>query len=160
MSISEKLVGFLKENKISYEVITHPEAFTAQQVAHAIHQSGKVLAKTVVVLADGKHMMVVVPAHHRVTIDAVKSTIGAKEVQIVQEEVLRKLFPDCDLGAMPPLGNMYGLEVIVSKALEGNVDIIFNACTHTDCVKMHYADFVRVVAPIVAEVSQIPPETR
>ncbi|MBM4167551.1 MAG: YbaK/EbsC family protein [Ignavibacteria bacterium] len=160
MSISERLVSFLKENKISYEVIAHPEAFTAQQVAHAIHQSGKVLAKTVVVTADGKQVMVVVPAHHRVLLDAVKKITSAKEVHIAPEETLRKLFPDCDLGAMPPLGTMYGMEVIVSRALQENADIIFNGCTHTDCVKMQYGDFIRVVEPKVEDVSHIPPEAR
>lgn len=160
MRISEKLIGFLKEKNVSYEVLTHPEAFTAQQVAHVIHQSGKLLAKTVVINSDGKHVMIVVPAHHKVKLDSLKSFLGAKEVRLAPEETLRGLFADCDLGAMPPIGPLYDMEVIVSEALSVKQDMIFNAGTHTDCIKMHYADFERLVQPTVADISDIPTEAK
>ena len=160
MSVPEQLKKFLHASKVQHELITHPEAFTAQEVAHAIHKSGKVLAKTVVVEADGKYVMTVVPAHHKVKLDAVKTVLSAKDVRLAKEEKLRELFPDSDLGAMPPVGPLYNLTVVVSKALAEKPEIIFNACTHTDCVKMKYTDFEKVVKPKVAEISDIPPEGR
>lgn len=160
MANPERLKQFLGEKNIRFETITHPEAFTAQEVAHAIHKTGKVLAKTVVVEADGKIMMTVVPAHHKVDLGAVKKVLGAKDVHLVPETKLRELFPECDLGAMPPIGPLYSLPVVVSKALAEKPEIIFNACTHTDCLMVKYADYEKVVHPHVAEISDIPPEAR
>ncbi len=156
----EQLTKFLNSQEVRFETLIHPQAFTAQEVAHALHKTGKVLAKTIVVEADGKIVMTVVPAHHKVNLGAVKKVVGAEDVHLVPETKLRELFPESDLGAMPPLGPMYNLPVIVSKALAEEPEIIFNASTHTDCVKMNYADFARIVNPTVAEVSDIPPEAR
>lgn len=153
MANPDALKSFLEQEKIHYEVLKHPEAFTAQEVAHAVHKTGKVLAKTVVIDADGKHVMVVVPANHKVKLDAVKKLLGSKEVRLSPEENLYGLFPDCDLGAMPPIGSLYNMKVLVSSALSENPEIIFNACTHTDCVKMAFSDFQRLVVPTLAEVS-------
>jgi len=153
MANSSALESYLEQKKIRYDVLKHPEAFTAQEVAHAIHKTGKVLAKTVVVDADGNHVMVVVPAHHKVKLDAVKKLLGSKEIRLSPEENLRGLFPDCDLGAMPPIGSLYNMSVVVSKELSEKPDIIFNACTHTDCVKMTFSDFQKLVSATLAEVS-------
>jgi len=153
MASPDALKSFLEQKKIHYEILKHPEAFTAQEVAHAIHKTGKVLAKTVVVDADGKHVMVVVPAHHKVKLDAVRRLMGYKEVRLSPEENLRGLFPDCDLGAMPPIGSLYNMSVVVSKELSEKPEIIFNACTHTDCVKMSFEDFRTLVGATMAEVS-------
>jgi Ala-tRNA(Pro) deacylase len=153
MASPEALKSFLEQKKIRYEVLKHPEAFTAQEVAHAIHKTGKVLAKTVVVDADGKNVMVVVPAHHKVQLDAVRKLTGSKEIRLSPEENLRGLFPDCDLGAMPPIGLLYNMKVVVSKELSERPEIIFNACTHTDCVKMAFSDFQQLVGATLAEVS-------
>lgn len=158
MAIPQKLISLLKEKKIHHELLQHPEAFTAQEVAHAIHKTGKVLAKTVIVEGNGKTIMVVVPAHHKVRLNAVQESMGLKEVHLSKEEKLRTLFPDCDLGAMPPIGLLYNMPVVVSKFLTEKPEIIFNACTHTDCVKMKYGEFARLVNPIVAEISEIPAE--
>lgn len=160
MTVPAQLKTFFGERKVKHEVIAHPQAFTAQEVAHAIHKTGKVLAKTVVVEADGNYMMTVVPAHHKVNLTAVKTVLGAKDVHLVKEEKLRDLFPDCQLGAMPPIGPIYNLPVVLSKALAEKPEIIFNACTHTDCVKMKYSDFEKVVNPKVEDISDIPPEGR
>ncbi len=160
MATPDQLKKFLTEKKIPFENITHPQAFTAQEVAHAIHKTGKVLAKTVIVEADGKIVMAVVPAHHKVDLRAVKAVVRAKDVHLVPEVKLRELFPESDLGAMPPIGPMYNLPVVVSRDLAEKPEIIFNACTHTDCVKMNYVDFEKVVNPSVAEISDIPAEAR
>jgi len=153
MASPNALKSYLEQKKIRYEVLKHPEAFTAQEVAHAIHKTGKVLAKTVVVDANGNHVMVVVPAHHKVKLDAVKKLLGSKEIRLSPEENLRGLFPDCDLGAMPPIGSLYNMSVVVSKELSEKPDIIFNACTHTDCVKMAFSDFQKLVSATLGEVS-------
>jgi len=160
MTTPERLINFLKEKRIQHELIKHPEAFTAQEVAHAIHKTGKLLAKTVIVEADGKHIMAVVPAHHKVNLNAVKEAVKAANVRLAREEGLRELFPDCDLGAMPPVGPLYKLPVILSTELTQRPEIIFNACTHTECVKIAYGDFEQLVKPQVAEISELPAESR
>lgn len=151
----ENLTTFLKGKNISFEVISHPQAFTAQEVAHAIHKTGKVLAKTIVLEADGNIVMAVVPAHQKVDLGAVKDVLNATDVHLVPEGRLSELFPESDLGAMPPLGPMYNVPVIVSKTLTANPEIIFNACTHTECVKMRRDDFEKIVNPTVAEIAKI-----
>lgn len=160
MPTAEKLTAFLEGKKIPFEIISHPQAFTAQEVAHAIHKTGKVLAKTVVLDAGGKIVMAVVPAHQKVDLEAVKKTLSVESVHLVAEDRLRELFPESDLGAMPPIGPLYTLPVIVSESLTANPEIIFNACTHTECVKMKIDDFTRVVSPTVAAIGEIPASAR
>ena len=160
MATPHTVKTFLDEKNVAYEILTHPTAFTAQEVAQAIHQTGKVLAKTIIVEHNGKIIMVVVPAHHKVDLKSLKTVLGVKDVHLAPEARLRELFPESDLGAMPPLGLMYNLPVIISKALTENPEIVFNACTHTDCVKMRYADFENLVNPRVADISDIPEEAR
>jgi Ala-tRNA(Pro) deacylase len=155
MISSDRLLQVLVENKMPHEVIKHPEAFTAQEVAHAIHKTGKVLAKTVILDVDGRHVMAVVPAHHRVKLEAVKALLKADAVRLAAEEQLRALFPDCDLGAMPPIGTLYNLPVVVSTELAEKPEIIFNACSHTECVKMTFKDFEALVRPQVGSISEI-----
>jgi Ala-tRNA(Pro) deacylase len=157
--MNEKFKAFMQENSLPYEVITHPQAFTAQQVAHAIHESGKVLAKTVVLEVDDTHVMCVVPAHHKVKIGWVKDLLSAKHIRLAGEDMLEKLFPDCEIGAMPPLGPLYDMRVIVSEELSSHSEIIFNAGTHRHCVKMLYADFEKSVKPMVAAISDLADQT-
>ena len=157
--MNDTLKAFLKEKALPYEVITHPQAFTAQQVAHAIHESGKVLAKTIILGADDTHVMCVIPAHHKVKLGWVKDILNVKHVGLADENTMEKLFPDCEVGAMPPIGPLYNMKVIVSEELAGNPDIIFNACTHRHCVKMAYKDFENAVNPTVAEISDIADQT-
>lgn len=157
--MNEKFKAFMQEHAISYEVIEHPQAFTAQQVAHAIHTSGKILAKTVVLETDGTHVMCVVPAHHKVKIGWVKDLLSAKSVRLADEETLEKLFTDCEVGAMPPFGPVYDIPVVISEELSKEPEIIFNACTHRHCVKMGYKDFEKAVEPKVAEISEIAEQT-
>ncbi len=157
--MNEKFKAFMQEHSLPYEVITHPQAFTAQQVAHAIHESGKILAKTVVLEVDDSHVMCVVPAHHKVKIGWVKDILSAKNIRMVDENTLGKLFPDCEVGAMPPIGPIYNMRVIVSEDLTQNPEIIFNACTHRHCVKMPYKDFEKAVKPVIAEISDFAERT-
>lgn len=157
--MNDTLKSFLQDRSIPYEVISHPQAFTAQEVAHAIHESGKVLAKTVILEVDDAYVMCVVPAHHKVKIGWVKDILSAKHARLIDEITMEKLFPDCEVGAMPPIGPLYNMKVVLSDELSTNAEIIFNACTHRHCVKMHYTDFEKAVNPIVAEISDFAEKT-
>ena len=157
MPLSNKLIKFLEEKKVSYKLLRNETAYTAQEVAHAVHISGKELAKTIIAHADGKFVMAVLPAPHRVNFKSLKQVLKAKDVRLATEDELKQLFPDCELGAMPPIGPLYNLPVYVAKPLSEDKEIAFNACTHVDAVKMSYSDFEKLVNPAVAEFSELPP---
>jgi len=154
--MSVKLQNLLKEMSVSYEVLSHPKAYTAQEVAHSLHTSGKICAKAVITIVDGKYTMVVIPAPHRVNISRLKEVLKATQVQIAREDDLKKLFPDSELGAEPPLGNLYNIPVIIAWQLAEKPEIIFNAGTHTECIKISYHDYEKLTNPIVADISEIP----
>jgi Ala-tRNA(Pro) deacylase len=159
MAIAQNVVGLLKSSGIAYEVMKHPQAFTAQEVAATVHVTGKEVAKTLVVNADGKFVMAVIPAPHKLNIKALKDLLGAKETRLASEAELTDLFPDCEVGAMPPFGNLYNMPVYISTALKDRSEIIFNACSHTEVLKISYADFERFVQPKAADLSGLPTET-
>lgn len=140
---------FLDGHSIKYVIITHSTAYTAQGVAASAHVSGKELAKTVMVKVDGKMSMAVLPAPKKVDLNVLKKTIGAKSLELANEEEFRNLFPDCELGAMPPFGNLYEMPVYVSEALTKDKEIAFNAGTHRELVKLAYQDYEKLVKPRV-----------
>ena len=144
---ARKLKSFLDEKKIRYVTIVHSPAYTAQAIAQSAHVSGKELAKTVIFKADGKLVMAVLPATHRVNTDAFREAIGAKNVELAEERDFIDSFPGCELGAMPPFGNLWDIEVYVDERLREDEHIAFNAGSHTELVKMEYADFERLVQP-------------
>lgn len=145
----EKLKCFLDENNVKYAVITHSNAYTAQEVAESAHIPGKEIAKTVMVTIDGEHAMAVVPASYRVDFGLLKAAAGAGSVELTEESALEKLFPDCKLGAMPPFGNLYGMKVYVAETLAEDDQIAFNAGSHTELIRLAYKDFERLVKPVV-----------
>jgi Ala-tRNA(Pro) deacylase len=157
MAITQNVAGLLKSSGVAYEILKHPQAFTAQEVAAAVHVTGKEIAKTIVVNADGKFVMAVIPAPHKVSLKSLKELLGAKEVRLATETELTQLFPDCEIGAMPPFGNLYNMPVCISTALKDRKEVIFNACTHTEVIKISYADFEQLVQPRVGEISVLPP---
>lgn len=157
MPSSDKLTKFLEEKKVNYTLLRHEKAYTAQEVAHAVHVSGKELAKTIVANADGKFIMVILPAHHRVNLKLLKDVLKAKEVRLAREEEIQQLFPDCELGAMPPLGPLYNMSAYVAKPLLEDKEITFNAGTHTEAIKMNFGDFQQLTNPVVGEFSELPP---
>ena len=159
MPIAEKVADMLKKSGIKHEIMKHPQAFTAQEVAASVHVTGKEVAKTVVVNADGKYVMAAIPAPHKVSIKALKELLKAKDVRLATEDELANLFPECELGAMPPFGNLYNMPVYVSSALKDRMEIVFNACTHTEVIKLAYADFEQLVQPKVGDISALPPES-
>ncbi len=151
MNCKDRLEAYLRENKVPFQVQHHPVAYTAQEIAASEHVPGKMLAKVVVVFADGKMVMLALPAPYRVDLAKAAGVLGAKAVRLAHEEEFAAAFPDCEVGAMPPFGNLYGLPVYVDKALAEDETIVFQAGTHTDTVSLKYADFQRLVKPSVAE---------
>jgi Ala-tRNA(Pro) deacylase len=144
-----KLKEYLDQNNIKYVVIIHSPAFTAQEVAASAHISGKDLAKTVMVKADGKMAMAVLPASARIDFDLLKDVTGAKKLELATEKEFKDMFPQCDTGAMPPFGNLYDMDVYVAESLTEDEEIAFNAGSHTELVKLEYSDFERLVKPKV-----------
>jgi Ala-tRNA(Pro) deacylase len=156
MTCKERLEAYLRSHQVAYQAQHHAYAFSAQRVAHSEHVSGKQLAKVVIVMADGKLAMLVLPAPARLDLAKAGAVLGAREVRLAHEAEFAAAFPDCDLGAMPPFGNLYGLPVYVDQALAANDTIYFEAGTHTDTMSLAYADFARLVRPTVADLTQRP----
>jgi len=149
----KKLKEYLDSEHVKYVTITHSPAYTAQEIAASAHIRGKDLAKTVMVKADGKMAMAVVPASHKVSLDRLGGVVGAKKVGLASEQDFKDRFPDCEIGAMPPFGNLYDMDVCVSETLAEDSEIAFNAGSHTELVKLSYKDFERLVHPKVARIS-------
>ncbi|HLA85398.1 MAG TPA: YbaK/EbsC family protein [Thermoguttaceae bacterium] len=145
--------AFLDENQIKYTTIRHSQAFTAQEIAHSVHISGKDIAKTVIVKIDGRLVMVVLPASDHVVLSMLQEITGADNVELATEREFKDRFPGCEIGAMPPLGNLFDMDVYVSSVLSENDEIAFNAGTHTELIRMKYADYERLVQPNVVRVS-------
>jgi Ala-tRNA(Pro) deacylase len=142
-----KLKDFLDRNEIKYELIHHPTTYTAQLTAASSHVAPEELAKTVIVNRDGKLAMAVVPASKRVDITALHTASGASSMRLASELEFKQQFPDCDAGAMPPFGNLYGMHVFIDEGLVNKKRIAFNAGSHDELVRVAYADFARLVQP-------------
>ncbi|HEY7683650.1 MAG TPA: YbaK/EbsC family protein [Gemmatimonadales bacterium] len=145
----QKLRDFLDAEKVKYVTITHSPAFTAQEIAAAAHIPGKEMAKTVMVKVDREMAMVVLPASMKVDFNRLLDATGAQEVELAREREFRDLFPDCELGAMPPFGNLFGLRTFVAEELTEDEEIAFNAGSTTEVIKLAYRDFERLVKPRV-----------
>ena len=149
----QKLKEYLDGEKIKYVSIKHSEYYTAQEVAASAHIPGKELAKTVMVKLDGKMAMAVVPASYNVDLDLLKKVAGAKKVSLAAEAEFKNSFGDCDVGAMPPFGNLYGMDVYVGESLAEDERIAFNAGSFTELIQLPYHDFARLVKPTVVKIS-------
>jgi Ala-tRNA(Pro) deacylase len=154
MGVLRRLKDYLDENNIKYVKITHSRAYTAQEIAASVHIPGKELAKTVIVRVNDGFGMAVLPASRKVNFDRLKTVVGNNEIRLAQEDEFKSLFPDCEVGAMPPFGNLYNLPVYVASALSEDKDIAFNAGTHTDVIKISYSDFEKLVKPTVGTFSE------
>ena len=159
MTCNKRLEAYLREQQAPYEAQHHRPAYTAQDVAATEHIPGKFMAKVVVVFADDAPVMLVLPASHRIDLAHVGAAIGARSVFFAGEGELAATFPDCEVGAMPPFGNLYKLPVYVDRALAEDATIVFQAGTHTDTISMAYADYARLVKPIVVEFAAHPQDT-
>ena len=149
----QKLKEFLDLHNVKYVTISHSRAFTAQETATSAHIPGKELAKTVMVKMNGKMAMAVLPASSKVDFDILKKATGSATIEIASEKEFKDLFPDCEIGAMPPFGNLYGIEVFAAESLTENKEIAFNAGSHRELVKMAYKDFEKLAKPKVTKFS-------
>lgn len=146
-----KLKTFLETNNIKYNTLNHSQAFTMQEIAESAHISGKELAKTVMIKIDGTMAMAVLPASSSIDFDRLKKATGGRRVELAREEEFENLFPECETGAMPPFGNLYGMEVFVDERLSEDEEIAFNAGSHTELIKLAYRDFEKMVHPRKAQ---------
>ncbi len=150
----DRLEQYLRERGVAYESQHHPLAYTAQEVAASEHVPGKDLAKTVIVRADDDRLaMLVLPATRTIHLGKLATALGAGRARLAEEKEFGASFPDCEVGAMPPFGNLYGVPVYVDQSLAADERIVFRAGTHTDTMRVAYADFARLVDPTVVDVA-------
>jgi Ala-tRNA(Pro) deacylase len=150
---ARSLQTFLDSHQVKYVTIRHSPAFTAQEIAASAHIPGKQLAKTVIVKLDGNLAMAVLPASDTVDVERLQAAAGARTVALANEQDFQDRFPECEVGAMPPFGNLYGLDVWVAARLAEDEEIAFNAGDHTELIRMAYRDFDRLVQPKVGPFS-------
>jgi Ala-tRNA(Pro) deacylase len=149
MALLSKLKEILDENKVSYEVFNHALAYTAQEIAAKQHCSGNEMAKVVMLELDDALIMGVIPASRKISLSTVAKSVGAKTARLAMEDEFIGRFPDCEIGAMPPFGNLFDVAVLVDPLLEKDKYIYFNAGNHIQTVRMRYKDFARIVRPKV-----------
>ena len=147
MPLSERLRSFLDSHQAEFFVVAHPQAFTAREVAAAEHLPSREVAKTVAISGDGAYYLVVIPANRLVDLHEARSTLGFSQARLATEAELVKLFPDCEVGAMPPLGPLYGLPVYLDNTLASQDTIVFHAGSHRETIHMRMAEFRRLVSP-------------
>ena len=145
---------FLRDARVPYSVLPHRPAFTAQEEAAATHVPGRDWAKVVVCFVDGEPIEAVLPAPTVVDLNRLLDLTGGSRIRLAQEDELRRLFPGCEVGAMPPFGPLYGQAVFADAALTADPEIVFNAGTHTDAIRMRYSEYDRLVHPVVGAFAQ------
>jgi Ala-tRNA(Pro) deacylase len=154
MTVSRRLREFLDSHGVAYKIMTHKVAYTAQEVAATQGVTGWQVAKSVVLKCDKQYMLVVLQAPALVDFDRLKKALGCKKAQLASESDMEKLFPGVELGAESPFGNLYELPVYIDKPLAEMSEIVFNAGTHTETMRMKYEDYARLVNPEVVEISK------
>jgi len=147
MPIPRRIREFLDTKGVPYQCWHHPLSYTAQGTAHAQHISGKDLAKVVMVMVSDRLAMAVLPGSHRLDLDRFGAVLGTGSARLATEEEFGQVFPDCEMGAMPPFGNLYDIAVWVDSSLRDHPNITFNAGTHEDTIQMSFSDFAKVVQP-------------
>jgi Ala-tRNA(Pro) deacylase len=155
MGIPSRVRDFLDSENISYEELRHQPAYSGQEVAHTLHLSGKKCAKTVVLEGDGRPVMAVLPASSRLNLQDLRTAMEVTHLEMLSESELTKLFPDCEQGAIPPLGRLYGMIVWVDRSISDSEQIVFCAGTHEDCIRMKYSDFAKLALPRISRFSEV-----
>ncbi|HEY7322039.1 MAG TPA: YbaK/EbsC family protein [Candidatus Binatia bacterium] len=150
MPILKKLKDLLDGARVEYEIHNHPLAYTSQEIASQQHFSGKEMAKVVVLEVDGRLLMGIIPGSRTINLNTAKTSLGAKAVKLASEAEFTSHFPDCEIGAMPPFGNLFGVPVVVDPALAKDEHIYFNAGNHVQTVRLKYNDFAKLVKPQIA----------
>ncbi len=154
MPQKKRLKEFLDENYAKYVTMIHSKAYTAQEIAAILHVPGKMFAKTVIFKSEGNYIMAVLPATHRVNLGLLQKISHTKNLELATEEEFEGLFPKSEIGAMPPFGNIYDLPTYVDSSLTKDEDICFNATTHSEVIKMKYADYERLVKPVIGKFAE------
>ncbi|MGH2687462.1 MAG: aminoacyl-tRNA deacylase [Actinomycetota bacterium] len=149
----QRLEEYFIQNDVGFAEQHHPTAYTAQEVAASDHISGRILAKVVMVWADGGLAMLVVPATKRVDLAKAATALGAADPRLAHEEEFTELFPDCEPGAMPPFGNLYGVPVYADRALAENLNLVLQAGTHTETMGIRFEDYERLARPVLADLT-------
>ena len=151
MDCKSRLEKYFRDNGIKFETMTHAAAYTAQELAAAQKVPGKQFAKVVMVVGDGQIMMLVLPASHHIDFRKLKGVLKVKDVRLAKEEEFSLIFPDCETGAMPPFGNWYGVPIHIDQALSEGQDIVFQAGTHKEMIRLSYRDYAILTQPAVSE---------
>jgi Ala-tRNA(Pro) deacylase len=145
--VKQSIREYLDQNHVNYSIISHTTAYTAPEIAANSHVSGKFLAKVVIIKIDGKLAMIVEPANQRVNLKQLKELTGCDKIELASEYEFKDKFPNCELGAMPPFGNLYDMDVYVSERLTRDKEIAFNAGNHSELIKMSFGDYEKLVHP-------------
>jgi Ala-tRNA(Pro) deacylase len=151
MAIPASISSYLEQHGVNFSVVHHPLAYTAQEEAALAHVPGHEWAKAVVCIVDGEPTLAVLPADRVVNFDRLRRVCGARDARLASEAELRPLYADCEVGAMPPLGPLYKQRVVVDASLAADPEIVFNAGSHRDAIRMRYQDFEELVKPTVGE---------
>jgi Ala-tRNA(Pro) deacylase len=150
--VNDRLKRYLDQEQVAYETLPHREVFTAREVATESHVAERQLAKVLAVRDEGNgHLMVVLPAACRLDLNALKHAAGRHRLSLAQEDEMGRLFPDCEIGAMPPFGHLYGMPVYVDACFPRAPTIVFQAGNHHEVVRMPYAEYVRLAKPVHGE---------
>jgi Ala-tRNA(Pro) deacylase len=155
MATATWVKDMLQEQGLSYEELHHPEAYTAQTVAQQEHVTGHRVAKVVVVVADGRPVELILPASRQVDLERVRDILGASDVRLATEQELQEFFPDCEVGAMPALRHWLGVDLLMDSSMQVNGDIVLQAGTHCDALRMRFDDWFRLVNPRVGDFSDL-----
>jgi Ala-tRNA(Pro) deacylase len=156
MNCKERLQSYLDGQHVAYTLQEHVVAYDAQHVAQSEHIPGRMVAKVVIVRANGNPVLLALPADRRVDFDRVRALLHTDDLQLAAETEVAALFPDCAVGAMPPFGNLYHLPVVVDQRLAENEDVVFPAGAYTETIRLRADDFVRLVQPVVADTARHP----
>ena len=145
----KSLLDFLDSNQVKYILCRHSPAYTAQEIAQSAHICGKILAKTVIILMDGKMVMALMPANTKIDWDQLIKEMDTDFIEMADENEFKDAFPGCEIGAMPPFGNLFNMTVYMDDALARNEEIAFCAGSHSEIIRMVTEDFMKCVKPVV-----------
>ncbi len=151
-----KILDYLDQSGASYSVSEHRPAFSAQVLAAEEHEKGRYVAKPVIIKAQGSYIMCVLPAPYRIIFDALRDYLGTDDVQMATEEQTRAIFSDCEEGAEPPFGKLYGVRTLMDRSLERDDHIIFQAGSHDKAVRMKMEEYLALAEPEIVDFAYNP----
>ena len=150
-----KLKKLLDSRGVKYVSIQHSPAFTASEVAASAHVSGRGFIKSVIVKIDEELSMVGLPANRKIELSDLRDALLCEEVELAREDEFKQQFPDCEVGAMPPFGNLYGVRTLLALDLVAEPEITFNAGTHREVIKMPFVDYMEIAKPLIVELALV-----